>query len=280
MVELLTTTAFVPSLPSSVSPAATVASALSDPFVESELLTDAAHVALDMTSLLGSSMVVLKIAVVVGRLFSIGADWLPDHTILPEELVFQTGMLAAGCVSLASSILPMAKAAAHTSSTPLRDGKMFKLLWKPLGLSWLQSKMLWSQGIVQWREVAAGTVLDSSKMYGLWSGHVDVVSSSEPNRVIHSLERTAGGQASNHLLWANEHLLAHTLKTTTRTTQEPSHLRAATTSRVLEFDTTKLAEALKVDPSMDTPFRHLLLQSMQDKLHLALEAQQRNQQQV
>jgi hypothetical protein len=60
-----------------------------DPFLEAELFAGLAHVALDFTGFLSPSKSLIRLFSVVGRVFAISADYLPDHSIHTEELVIQ-----------------------------------------------------------------------------------------------------------------------------------------------------------------------------------------------
>jgi hypothetical protein len=73
--------------------------------VEAEVFTDMSHVTLDFTpSLLdsSSSKALLKKTSVIGRVFVILADYIPDHSIHPEELVIQLIMLGLAVKNLTS----------------------------------------------------------------------------------------------------------------------------------------------------------------------------------
>ena len=61
----------------------------SDPEAESQLLNDAAHVALDFSGIFRPSKSTMRFFSIGGRLLSLLADYLPDHTIHMEELVIQ-----------------------------------------------------------------------------------------------------------------------------------------------------------------------------------------------
>ena len=82
----------------------TLLSALMDPNVEAEVLTDISHIALDFTSLLNSSKALLKKTSVLGRVLIIFADYIPDHSIHPEELVIQLFMLGLAIKNLTRSL--------------------------------------------------------------------------------------------------------------------------------------------------------------------------------
>jgi hypothetical protein len=63
-------------------------SALLPPDIEAEVLADVSH-ALDLSGFFSRCKSRLRLFSIVGRIFSIYADYLPDHTILPEELAVQ-----------------------------------------------------------------------------------------------------------------------------------------------------------------------------------------------
>ena len=92
-----TTSALLPSMSTPCS------STLLDPNVEAEVLTDISHVALDFTSQWNWSKPLLKKTSVIGRVLVIFADYIPDHSIHPEELVIQLIMLGVAIKNLASS---------------------------------------------------------------------------------------------------------------------------------------------------------------------------------
>jgi hypothetical protein len=65
-----------------------------DPSIEAELCTTMAHVALDFTSLASPSRSLMRLFAVIGRVFAISADYLPDHSIHTEELMIQVFLLS------------------------------------------------------------------------------------------------------------------------------------------------------------------------------------------
>jgi hypothetical protein len=85
----------------------TTSSTLLDPNVEAEVLTDVSHLALDFTSLLNLlPKSLLKKTSVIGRVLVILADYIPDHSIHPEELVIQLFMLGWAIKNLNDSCSP------------------------------------------------------------------------------------------------------------------------------------------------------------------------------
>jgi hypothetical protein len=84
----------------SISPSS---STLLDPNMEAEVLTDMSHLALDFTSIMNfSSKAMLKKTSVIGRILVIFADYIPDHSIHTEELVYQLFLLGVAIQNLAS----------------------------------------------------------------------------------------------------------------------------------------------------------------------------------
>jgi hypothetical protein len=84
-----------PSMPSTSSflMAASTADPL-DPSFGAEVLAGMAHLGLDFTSMLSPSKSLIRLFAVIGRIFAISADYLPDHSIHPEELMIQLFLMA------------------------------------------------------------------------------------------------------------------------------------------------------------------------------------------
>jgi len=71
-----------------------VSTGVFDPVIEAELCTTMAHFALDFTSLASPSRSLVRLFAVIGRVFAISADYLPDHSIHTEELMIQIFLLS------------------------------------------------------------------------------------------------------------------------------------------------------------------------------------------
>jgi hypothetical protein len=77
-----------------MTPTTCVSTTMLSPDVEVEVLTDMCHVVMDFSGFFGLSKPSLKLCSVLGRILIIGADYLPDHNVHPEELVIQLVLLA------------------------------------------------------------------------------------------------------------------------------------------------------------------------------------------
>ena len=75
-----------------------------NPDVEAEVLTDMSHVALDFTGFFKPSRASYLVFAVLGRLLLITADYIPDHTVSPEELAVQMFLLGTNVNALVTSI--------------------------------------------------------------------------------------------------------------------------------------------------------------------------------
>jgi hypothetical protein len=84
----------------------TAVSALLTPDIEAEVLTDISHVVLDFSVFFSPSKPLLRLFSIVGRILDIYADYLPDHMILPEELVVQLFLLGVSMHEVVKSVVP------------------------------------------------------------------------------------------------------------------------------------------------------------------------------
>ena len=133
---------------------------MEDPQVESELLTDVAHVALDLITFASPTRALLRLSLCVGRMLAIAADWVPDHYLHPEEWIFQGFMLAVSFGLLAKTALPVLPALLHQSTNRYGEKRAYGALFKRHGgLSWVQTKMILAGGGAVWFELEEGEVV-------------------------------------------------------------------------------------------------------------------------
>jgi hypothetical protein len=70
------------------------------PDIEAEVLTDIDHVIIDFFAFFRPSKFLMKSCSVVGRLLLLFADYIPDHSVHPEELIVQLALLGVGVKGL------------------------------------------------------------------------------------------------------------------------------------------------------------------------------------
>lgn len=261
------------SLPSPIqqSFATSALSAVMDPFVEAELFNDAAHVALDLTQFLGPATVAIRLFAVLGRIFCIASDYLPDHEINPEELVFQFTMLALASTTFAQSL--NAIVLSYGKELTMRDRKCFASLFYPGGVSLMQYKMLATSAFT-WEEAVPGSVITSDEfgidskqgLYWLYSGEATVESR---GRILQKvLPKTV------HLFGDLAFTPSNSRKkmVATATSYPKTTLRAGTKgAKVLRINSQKLQELMEQDESLDRAIREILFDVMQERIAILLE---------
>mmetsp|Transcript_5823 Transcript_5823/g.9671 ORF Transcript_5823/g.9671 Transcript_5823/m.9671 type:complete len:312 (-) Transcript_5823:352-1287(-) len=235
-----------------------------DPFVEAELFNDAAHIALDLTSLLGPATVAIRAAAVIGRVFAMASDYVPDHAMLPEELVFQVTMLVISLAGLGQSLQPLLMGL--NQQLTMRDRKCFASLFRPAGFSWMQYKFL-SSAAFEWTEVTPGAIIttdeatigdgDHNELYWLYNGDAEIQSKGE------TLQRIAPKSA---------HLLGD-LSVFAKTASSSKHEFPKTTAKaglngatLLRINTAELKKLMKNDNRLDNVVRSMLFDGMQARI--------------
>jgi hypothetical protein len=171
----------------------------SSPLVEAEVLGDVAHLALDFATLFGPTSLAIEVATVLGRIAAMAADYLPDHVMLPEELVFQVFMLGIAWMAVVKSTMRAVLSAVACDIT-LRDGKAFSLLFGPAGMTWSQFKAL-SLTALDWVTVKPGEIITSDEdtnehghyVYWLYMGQTVIQSQ---GKVLDNVTRVGGPPSS------------------------------------------------------------------------------------
>lgn len=185
---------------------------------EASVLNDASHLAIDLITLVSpaSSCLLIRAATLLGRILSMAADYIPDHSMLPDELMFQSLMLTFSWISFVQAVLPRFLASTSlTSPLQLRDGKAYKALFAPTGMTWEQFKTV-SACATDWivmephQDIATGNstneastngetkITDANKggdvdyVYWLYSG--DMVVQNNHGRDLYTVSSAGGGQ--------------------------------------------------------------------------------------
>jgi hypothetical protein len=239
----------------------TATSALFDPYVEAELLTDAAHVGLDLSAYLGPATPALRLAIVIGRLCAIASDYIPDHYMNPEEVVFQGVMLTVATAAFLQSFLPILLGA--TAKTTFRDQQAQRML-QGVGISWTQYKAMAAVAL-DWIEVDTYEDLedDVDCMYWLYDGYVHLHAGK-------NVQTINSGSGYHSLLGDFAQLLDKTKKNSNR--QKPVVKAGGSGATLLRIDTKKLSMLMDHDQSLAESIRSLLVKGMTEKLSALVEA--------
>lgn len=253
--------------------AISVSSSLSlmDPFVEAEIFNDAAHVALDLTQFLGPATLSIRLLAVLGRIFCIASDYLPDHSMLPEEFVFQFSMLALASTALAQSLNSIVHS--YGKELTIRDRKCFTTLFHPGGVTLMQYKMM-TGTVLEWKEVAPGGIITSDEyemndtkhdLYWLYRGDATVQSQGRVLQEVVPKSIYLFGDLGFALTSNRKRVVSDTNsfpKTTTRAGPKGA--------KVLSINTLKLKDLMSQDELLDRAIRDMLLESMQERIAVLL----------
>jgi hypothetical protein len=151
-----------------------------NPVVEGEIFSGLAHVALDLLTLTGPATIIVRLGAVVGRILAMAAYYVPDQTVVPEELIFQCLMLCIAWFGLVQSLIPVALSTfAYNVSTNniisskketskaqrLRDAKAYSLFFKSTGVTWNHFKAM-SACAFEWISVVPGDVISTNEFKG------------------------------------------------------------------------------------------------------------------
>lgn len=255
----------------------TASSALIDPAVESELFNDFAHVGLDLSTFVRPATVLLRLSIVIGRICAILSDYLPDGTMNPEEVVFQSLMLIVAAGACLQSFLPLVLAA--TAKMTYRDGRAYSKMFQPLGITWTQYKAMVAVAL-DWVQVEPHEYVtkqqqdknetDNQYMYWLYAGDAQLRCSS--GKYIQNV--TASGSGYNGLFGELQfaQLLDKTSSSSTGTTSKSPDIQAGGTGATLvRIHVKKLRMLMDQDEKLAEAIQSLLVKGMQEKLSAFME---------
>jgi hypothetical protein len=152
------------------------------PTVEAEILSDMAHVAVDLIGFLNPELLWLRLSTLLGRLMFMAADYDVDQRISTEEIFFQGGMLALSAKQFTSSWCQMSGGASIAQTygeVSFRERVVYQVIFSPAGLSWLQFRSLVAT-CIDWVEAQPNETLDTINQngeqvaYWLYNGQITV----------------------------------------------------------------------------------------------------------
>ena len=122
---------------------------------EAQVYADLAHLILDFLTFVSGDGIVLRLLIFLGRICSILSDYVPDHKITFDELVFQSAMLAISTSMLLEKV-NTAVSSLHVPSS-FKDKRIYKAIFLPAGFTWIEYKTLLSSNVLQWIHYNPGT---------------------------------------------------------------------------------------------------------------------------
>jgi hypothetical protein len=232
-----------------------------DPRVEAEVLTDFAHIGLDLSTYLGPATPALRLGVVIGRLCAIASDYIPDQYMNPEEIIFQGTMLCLASAAFLQSFLPILLGA--TAKTTFRDKQAQRML-QGVGITWTQYKAMAAVSL-DWVQLDPYEYVEDDEdcMYWLYDGYVHLHAGK-------NVQRITARSGYNSLLGDFSSLLHENEKKSVK--QKPLIKVGSSGATLLRIDTQKLSTLMKHDQSLAESIRSLLVKGMTKKLSAFVEA--------
>jgi len=251
-----------------------------NPLIESEILGTTAHVILDLTTfVIPATPFVVQFLMVIGRVFCIAADYIPDHAMLPEEFAYQIGMLAVSITALTKSVISIINA--NTMELSIRDHNCFETFFHSAGVTWMQYKMLMASAI-EWEELTSGSIITSEEtvtgiqqnygtnqpsLYLLYEGELEI---SCKGKVLQTITPKTG-----HLIGDIDFAFSNSSKKIRRkpSNTATSVVHPRTTTRVssknasiLRIDILKLKQLMMQDSFLDQAMQSMIFISMQARI--------------
>jgi hypothetical protein len=275
-----------------------------DPRIEAELLGDMSHIVMDFLSLLNPDTLVLRAASVIGRLLFLESDFVLDGKISPDDLIFQSGTLTASTILLAKSTLPFITTWLRNDRkiATFRDKRAYQTMFRPVGVSWLQYRILFGTGALEWidhvppKTVLSSTTFSADKrkcqeeehhVHWLYQGNAEIQYKGSTGTVQY-IDMVQGkslySPGEMGLLAPNTKFIELLQKETRRKSKKtrsersddsnaPIYLSQASTvtigfkgASVLKFNMLKLIRLTKNDDKLDSSLLSLFLKGMQRKL--------------
>ena len=148
----------------------------SNPNMEAEVFADIAHLALDFATIFAADTIKLRALIFVGRLCSILADYVPDHSMTFDEVVFQTTMLTIAGTKLYKLAVPALSAlSTMNEKSSFQDLKIYRSTFQPAGFSYLDYHIISKS--FEWVDLHANAALveeekDFPSLFLIYQGQV------------------------------------------------------------------------------------------------------------
>jgi len=266
-----------------------------DPQLEVEILNDATHLALDVSTFLSPNTAWLRLFNVIGRVLILSSDYIQHVT--PDEWIFESGMLAISTQLFLRSVTPLMTAIFSMTALSVRDRRAYSSLFEDVGLTILQFKSLLVTKTIDWVEYEPNTEveLDGEYMYFVYSGSAKnqkdtylslalgassssrlsirpPTSSNSDNQEGSRLRSVFGdvqfAEKLEDFTSKKTKKNSKSSKTMTNHTTLPSSFIAGTQgAAMLRISTSKLLKLMKDDNELTASIQRLVLHCMQEKLN-------------
>ena len=263
------------------------------PADEAAILTDLAEVSSDVVILSSAPVTIfLRLTVVIEKILELLSDYIPDHVIRGDELLFNIPFMVSSLFLLFRSAEPILKA--QGVELDELDLTAFDLCFQPVGMTLLQFKSMKATGCFEWIDYEPGKVLideneycctTSGWKYLYWQYSGDIISSFR-GKVYSSIERENGMHinypGAQGLLGDTRFLYLLEEESREKQTQkgrsgmmDDDAIRSDTIATVaigntgaklLRIDSHKLFDLMEHDERLESSIRLLLLKSLKLKI--------------
>ena len=254
--------------------------------IEAEILGDMSHVLTDVAPFLGAPTLIFRLSMLVGRVFAMASDYVPDQLIVKDELFFQLPLLGLSAVLSWQSLVPFLKAVT-TKTSPL-DEIVFEQLFEPVGVNGIQFRSMVAT-CIDWVTLDPGAEVvcehadpnTDETVYLFWLYEGDVTGTYEGNLWTH-IERHDGKSIDDPsavgLLSDMKFLYKLDLKLKMKKNSDAEVVKyPMATFRVgkqgatlMRIESDALYDLMEHDEHLDASIRQLLLKSLQRKVGLLL----------
>lgn len=241
---------------------------LSEGVLEEEVTNGVTHALLDFGSFWSENPLLIKGLSVVGRLVVLHHMMSHGQQVLPDELVFQLGILGLSCNSLFQAANTKIEARKASLLMTGRDRLAFRSIFRSAGLTWHQFREVHVQAM-SWVTVEPGQVImDEAKddaTFWLYQGEAHIKSE---GKVIHTI---TSNDKNSYLGLIGEKRLVSVMTTGSAKDEEQitnakSYVAGEDGVTLLRMDMPKLSHYLKHNHEMTTSFGRLAFDAMQSKL--------------
>ncbi len=148
--------------------------------IEAQVYGDIAHLILDLGTIYAPDTILLRLLIFLGRICSILSDYVPDHSMTFDEIMFQSVMLTFSTSSLLNKLATFTSSL--TETTTFQDKRVFVTVFSPAGFTWMQYKTLLARNIIEWSHCEPGTFLseDNESLLVTYRGQVNQFTNGNP----------------------------------------------------------------------------------------------------
>jgi len=172
-------------------------------------LTEASRFMMDLSSFVTTEKIILCLVGIISHLVSIEIDVsvLSNHvTPSPvEEIIFQAAMLGISISLLSRTVFPLLLSPKFMATLSFQDLVLYASLFRPVGVSLLQFRMLLSMKVLEWVELGPNRTLPTSSsdasavdksvdqyIYWLYNGDTKMIIQRSSTIVHYQLKRRRG----------------------------------------------------------------------------------------